>query len=57
MSAIFPTYFKTQETRLGRSESLKRENSPALKLSQQDISLTIKDIYKEVLKSNKRESK
>ncbi len=57
MSAIFPTYFKTQETRRGRSESLKRENSPSLKLSQQDISLTIKDIYNEVLKSNKRESK
>ena len=54
MSLIFQTYFKPQETNYSKTESLKLQNSPILNLNQKDIDLTIKDVYNEILKLDKR---
>lgn len=54
MSLIFQTYFKPRETKHSKTESLKLQNSPILKLNQKDIDLTIKDVYNEILKLDKQ---
>lgn len=53
MALVISTYFKAQEQKQNRNETLKLYDSPSLKLSQRDISLTIKDVYNELIKSQK----